>query len=261
MADLELDEPLLEKPRRLRWEWVFPLFFKPRATLQKVAEQEKGVWQSPLLILCVMAVIVVLVAGPIRMQAAQAGAALPEGFEYWLPEEQERYMESQASMNGPLTLYVLPALGAVAGIFIRWFLLGSILHLSLTLAGSRSSNTAALNLVGWASLPYALRSLVQIVGMLLSRSVINAPGLSGFAAQGAAGAAAFAGALLAFVDLYLIWQIILLLVGVVPVSRLARGKAWLLTLLAVAIVLALSALPGFLGAALGGNGTSTPIYF
>lgn len=262
MSDFDTDDNVLEKPRKFHWEWVFPLFFKPRATLEKVSSQEKGVWLTPLLILCTLAVIAVLVAGPIRQQAALSGGNLPADFQYWLQEEQDRYLASQASMNGPVSLYVFPALGALAGIFIRWFLLGSVLHLILTLAGSRSSNTSALNLVGWASLPLALRSVVQIIGMLTSRSLISKPGLSGFAAADATGAAAFFGAALALVDLYLIWQIILLLVGVVPMSRLAKGKAWVLTLVAVLILLALSALPGFISASLrGGSGGSIPIYF
>ncbi len=261
MSDFDIDDNVLEKPRKLHWEWVFPLFFKPRATLEKVSGQEKGVWLTPLLILCTLAVIAVLVAGPISQQAALSGGNLPPDFQYWLPEEQERYLASQASMTGPVSLYVFPALGVVAGIFIRWFLLGSILHLILTLAGSRSSNTSALNLVGWASLPLALRSLVQIIGMLTSRSLISKPGLSGFAAADATGATAFLGAILALVDIYLIWQIILLLVGVVPMSRLAKGKAWVLTLVAVAILLSLAALPGFISASLSGGGGSIPIYF
>ncbi len=261
MTDIDADEIMIEKPRRLRWDWVLPLFFKPRTTLQKVTEQEKGVWLAPLLILAVMAVIVVLVAGPIRQQAAMMGNNLPADFEYWMPEEQERYLASQASMTGPAFMYIFPALGALAGIVVRWFLMGSVLHIVLTLAGSRSSNTAALNLVSWASLPYALRSVVQIVGMLVSRSVISKSGLSGFISAEAGGFGLFMGALLAFVDIYLIWQVVLMLTGVVPMSRLAKGKAWALTLVAVLLVLALFALPGFIGARFSGGGSSIPIYF
>lgn len=262
MTDIELDEPLQEKTRKLRWNWVFPLFFKPRRTLEEIGKEEKGVWLTPLLILSVLAILVVLVAGPIRTQAALGGGELPADFEYWMPEQQEQYLNSQTSMNGPLFVYVFPAVGALAGIWVRWFLLGSILHLLLTLAGSRSGNTAALNLVAWASLPYAVRSIVQIVSMLATRGLINKPGLSGFAAADASGLAAFLGALLVFIDIYLIWQVILLLIGVLPMSRLSRGKAWAFTLLAVLIVLALAALPGFISAQFsGGGGGSSPIFF
>ena len=251
-AELENLDIVEERPRRVHFEWLLPTFFRPRRTLAKIAEQNHAVWITPLLVLSLLAIVAVLAASPVRQLAAQMGSEIPPDFEWWSPEQQQQFMEAQANSSGPMFTIVFPALGAVLGLWVSWFLLGSILHLSLTLAGSRSSNTAALNLVGWASLPYALRSLVQIVGMLLSRSVINAPGLSGFAAEGAAGAAAFAGALLAFVDLYLIWQIILLLVGVVPVSRLARGKAWAAVFISLALILLISAVPALIAAQLGG---------
>lgn len=262
MTDIEVDESLQEQPRRLRWDWVLPLFFKPRRTLEKVVAQEKAVWLVPLLILSVFAVIVVLVAGPIRQQAALTGGNLPVDFQYWLPEEQERYMATQASMNGPAFTYAFPALGAVLGIWIRWFLLGIVLHLALTLAGSRSSNTSALNLVGWSSLPYALRSVVQVIGMWSTKSLISKAGLSGFIASEAGGFGAFLGAVLVFVDIYLIWQVILLLVGVVPMSHLSRGKAWMITIITVLLVIGLFALPSFLASQIGGGGsTITPFFF
>ena len=88
-----------------------------------------------------------------------------------------------------------------------------------------------------------------------------AAGLSGFAAADASGLAAFLGALLVFIDIYLIWQFVLLLVGVLPLSGLSRRKAWVATLIAFLIVLTLRALPAFIGAKLSGLSTGGFFYF
>ena len=61
---------------------------------------------------------------------------------------------------------------------------------------------------------------------------------------------------LAQIDLYLIWQVILLLVGALPLTGLTRSKAWAAVLISVVIILALKALPALIGSQLGGLTTS-----
>jgi hypothetical protein len=144
---------------------------------------------------------------------------------------------------------------------LTWFLTGSILHLILTLSGSRSSNTSALNVVGWASLPFGLRALLQGIVVLISKTPINAAGLSGFVGSESAGAA-FLGPLLALVDIFLIWHFILLLVAVRPLSKLPRARAWLAVVFTLVIMLALQALPGFIANKMSGlSGTGSYFFF
>lgn len=246
MVETELDELEILRPRRAHFHWVFPLFFKPRATLEKVAAHEKPAWFTPILILSLLAILFVMVSGPVRAMEAQANIEPPPDFEWWDPATQEEWFASQATRSGPLLIYVLPAVGALAGVWISWFLLGSILHLALTMAGSRGSYTAVLNLTAWASLPFAVRTLVRTIALLTSQRLITAPGLSGFIAADAEGAGAFLAPLLARVDIYLIWQIVLLMIGVLPLTGLKRGKAWTVVIIAVILVVILLAVPGFI---------------
>ncbi|TLN19759.1 YIP1 family protein [bacterium] len=253
MAEAELDTlNNNEHPRRLRFDWLLPLFFRPRRTLGQVSEQNHGVWLAPLLVLSVLVVIAVLAASPIRQQAAQMGGEIPPDFQYWSAEQQQQYMEAQANSAGPIFTLIFPALSALAGLWVSWFLLGSILHLALTLTGSRSSNTAALNLAAWASLPLGLRSIVQTIAMLANKQLIAGQGLSGFIASDATGLGLYLRSMLGFIDIYFVWMVVLLLIGAAIISGMRRGKAWVTTLVAVLILLALQALPGFIGGQLGG---------
>lgn len=255
MAETELNEiEVVEepRPRRLHFEWLLPVFFRPGRTMHAVSQQEKGVWLAPLLVLSLLALIVSLAGGQARAAAAQPSGELPPDFQYWPPEQQEQYLQSQQNRASPAVIYGLPALGALAGIWIGWFLLGSILHLALTMVGSRGSNTAALNLAAWASMPFAIRFIVQAVYMLATRQVIQAPGFSGFIAADAAGFAAFLRPLLANVDIYTLWMVILLLIGAAPLTGLGKGKTWVAVILSVLLLLALQALPGYIAGRLSG---------
>lgn len=253
----DLDLMPVPRQRPLRLDWLGPLFWRPRQILARVLEQTSASWLAPLLLLSLMAVVTVLIAGPIRQAAAASGPqALPQDFQYWSPEQQNRYTQSLAAAAGPAVTYLLPLASELLKVWLSWFLLAAVLHLVLTLAGSRGTMTTALNLAAWASLPFALRYLIQAGAMLATHQLVGGPGLAGFAPAGSDFLARYLGAAFPFIDLYLVWMIILLLVGLIPSAGIPAGKAWASVLISVAIVLLLQALPGFASAQLSGLGSS-----
>lgn len=254
MTDTELEVlPKVGGNRSLHFEWILPLFFKPRRTLQQVAQQEKPVWLVPLLILTVIALMNVLAAMPARRLAAQNGTKLPADYQYYSPDQQAQFQQTQQLRQGTVFTLLFPAAGALAGVWIGWFLTASILHLALTLSGSRSSNLTVLNLVGWASLPLALRFLLQAFVVLFSHQVIRAAGLAGFIAAGGGGFSSLMRALLGLVDIYLIWQVALLLIGVSLLASSAPAKARIAVWVTLLLVLSLQALPSFVIARFSGQ--------
>lgn len=252
-----------EKPKKkpFHFEWILPVIFRPRKTIEVITAQEKSVWLTPLLVVSVMIILATLVAGPIKSNIIQMGLNTPENFQYYSTEQQAQFMSAQANRTSPLFLYVFPIATGLAGLWVSWFLLSSLLHLSLTLAGSRSQNIRSYNLAAWSLLPIAVRHLVQIVAMLVTKTVVSSPGLSGFVTGDIKGAAAFFAAILGLIDLYFIWQIVLLLIGVRPLSSLKRSKAWMATAVSLLILMLLQAVPGFLSSALGGLSTSSSFFF
>jgi hypothetical protein len=251
MIDIDNDFEVEQQPRKFVPQWFFPILVKPRRTLTEIAEKEHAVWIAPLLALMVTALILVLVSAPMLGPSSQA-TSQPEMYEYYSPEQQQQYQEAVNMGVSPVVTIVFPLAGKILGIWVGWILLGSILHLSLTLNGSRSSNRSALNLVAWSSVPFLIRDVVQIIAILATKQLILQPGLSGFIAGGASGFTTFLASFLAFFDLYLIWQIVLIGMGAMKISGLKAGKAWLATLIAVVIFMILKALPGFIMAQLNG---------
>ncbi len=251
----------VEPKRRFYFNFLLPLLVKPRSTMEEIVAQARSTWLTPLLALSLLVLLTVLIGGPIRTQAALTPSTqLPENYQYFSPEQQQQFQTAQTSQAGALFVYVFPAVSGLAGVWISWLLLGGLLHLLLTLMGSRSSSATAMSVSAWAMLPFALRSLVQAVGMLATHSLISHPGLSGFAPDGA-GLVAYLAALLGHIDLYLVWMAALLVIGAQHMSGLKLGKAAASVAVAVILLVSLQAVPGFISAQLSGLGTAQPFFF
>jgi len=218
MTDIILEQ---RPARRLDFPRLLAVLFRPRRAFQEMTSEARASWLTPMLLLTLTAVLAVLVAGYLRTRAAMAGEVqLPPDWQYWSPDMQNNYMQAQQATQGPVFMYVMPMIGALTGLWLGWLLLGALLHFGSTLLGGRGSMQGALNIVAWASLPFAVRDLLRIVFMLAAGHTIASPGLSGFVTT-----PGFLSQLLTRVDIFVVWQIVLLIVGFSIADSLPRGKA------------------------------------
>ena len=168
---------------------------------------------------------------------------------------QNNYMQAQQATQGPAFMYIIPMVGSLTGLWLGWLVLAGLLHLGSTLFGGRGSMQGALNVVAFSSLPFALRDLLRVVYMLASSHAITSPGLSGFAAS-----AGLVSQLLRYMDIFLIWNIILLVIGFSISDGLTRGKAFVSVLIVMTIVLLAQAGIGLIGSSLGGSAIQRPFF-
>ncbi len=241
------DELPLVQPRSdrsWRFDRVVPLFFRPRKTLADIVAADRPLWRAPILLLVLVTVAHALLAGSINAAARAGGeVVMPPNSEFWTPEQQAQYLQAATATNNATFNYVLPALGAVLGALLLWLLVSWLLHLVLTLLGGRGTSQGAINVVAWASLPFVLRAVVQIVAMLMTDGVVAGGGVSGFAPAGEGWFNVFLASMLGQIDLYFIWHVILVYLGARLSSRLPRAKTWLAVLIVFVLVMALRALP------------------
>jgi hypothetical protein len=208
-------------------------------------------WLTPLLLLSVTGLLLVLVSGWIQGQTMVAPELSPD-FQYLSPDQQAQMMQALQMRQGPVFRYVFPALTAILAVWIGWLLVGGMLHLFTTLQGARGDASSALNLVAWSGLPYAVRDILQIIYLLITRKLITASGLSGFIPSDTVGLNLFLAELLALIDIYLLWRLLLLIIGIKAASGFSTGKALLSALIPLLIILLLQAGLGYLGATLSG---------
>ncbi len=249
-------------PKRFHFEWLPKVFFHPRQAFKWVAEQSRPVWLTPMLILSITALALVLVTGYLKQQAAMMGElTLPPDFDYYTPEQQAQFFQAQQATQGPVFVYILPALAKLAGLWIGWLLVGGLLHLVITLLGGRGDTGGAMNIVAWSNLPFAIRDLVRVIAMLVTRRLIASPGISGLLTPGESTWSALLVSLMGLIDIYIIWHTILLSIGILSKSGLSKAKAIGGALITVVIILLLQSLPGLLGAGLGSLNIVRPFFF
>ncbi len=253
--------PLPVAPRRLRLDWVSQVLFRPRQVFKQIMDQAAGVWLTPLLILSLTTVGRVLINGWLKQAAAASGnVTLPPGFEYYSPEQQAQFQQAMQATSGPVFVYVFPVITGLLGVWVGWLLVSGLVRLMLTMLGGRGDSGSTINLVAWASLPFAVRDLVRLASMLVTRQMLQAPGLEGFAPLEPTKWHAYLAAFLALVDIYVLWQIVLLVIGVRASSSLSGGKAWIAVLITILLVLALQAFLRFLTGQLSGLTVISPFF-
>lgn len=263
MTDIDIESaPGEDSSRALHFEWLLLVLVKPRKTLVQILQKQNAVWLAPMLVLTALALISVLIAAPIRQAQAQGqSAAVPPNFEYMTTEEQAQFQQGMQVSAGPVFTSILPAISALCGVWIPWVLLGSLLHLSLTLAGSRANSTATFNLAAWAGIPTGIRAIVQSISMLATHQLITSPGLSGFIAPNSGRLMLILSSVLARVDIYFLWMVVLILIGVVPMTGIPRLKARMISGFVLLLLLGLEALPSFVMGLLGSLGSIQPMFF
>jgi hypothetical protein len=253
MTDISLGQ---RSARRLDLSRLQVILFHPRRAFHEIVSESRATWLTPMLVLTMTAILVVLVGGYLKSRAATMGeVALPQDWQYWTPEMQNNYMQAQQATQGPVFMYVIPLVSVLAGLWVGWLLFAALLHFGSTLLGGRGSMQSALNVVAWAGLPFALRDILRMVFMLSAGHAITSPGLSGFAST-----AGFVSQLLTRVDIFLIWNIVLLVIGFAIADGLSRGKAVAGVLVVIMLVLLAQASLGALGSGFSGIAVQRPFF-
>ena len=252
-----IDSKLDQRPvRRFDFSRLLATLLHPRRAFAEMASRSRAVWLTPMLVLSLTTSLAVIVAGYLKSRAALMGEiALPPDWQFWTPEMQNNYMQAQQATQGPVFTYVIPLVGSLVTLWVGWLVLAGLLHLGSTLLGGRGSMQSALNIVAWASVPFAIRDILRMMFMLSAGYVIASPGLSGFAAG-----AGFLSQLLARTDVFLIWSAILLVIGFGVTDGLPSIKALVGVVIVMLIVLLAQAGLGVLSSGLGGAVVQRPFF-
>jgi len=191
----------------------------------------------------------------------QGEIPLPPDWIYYTPEMQAQYMQAAEATKSPVFVYVLPVIIGLATIWLGWVIISSLLHLAFTLVGGRGTNTSALNLVAWASWPFSLREIFRIIYLLIARHPIVSAGLSGFAPVPENGGLSFVSALLSITDIFLIWYIVLLVIGAKRTETITGTKSLAVVLSIITLSLVVQAGTSYLGSKMGGMMVTRPFFF
>jgi hypothetical protein len=230
--------------RRWHFDWVLPALFSPRRMFERIAATTQSVWRTPIVILLLATLGRVWITGNLNKVAADIGQInYPPDFEFYTPEQQAQFQQAITGMNTPTFHYILPAILGIVLVIGAWLVIGWLIHLALTLRGGRGSSQQMINVAAWAILPFAVREGVRIVAMMNNDQLIVNRGLSGFAPADGSTWGIFLTAVLSFIDIYLLWSIVLLAIGAQRAEKLPARKTWITVIVTMLFLLALRAAP------------------
>lgn len=249
------------QPKPFDFKRLFTFLLRPRQVFEQMAAAGKPTWLLPMLLLSLGVLLRVVVTGYLRGHAMALGELnLPSDFQFWSPDMQNKYMQGIQATQGHAFRYYIPAVTGLTGLWLGWPIISSLLHLLSTLLGGRGSQSASLNVVAWANLPFFLRDVLRVVYMAIAGHEIASPGLSGFIVN-AQGGAVFLANLLKHTDLFFIWYLLLLAAGMIIFDNLTRGKAWLTVGAVLLLSLLAQAGAATLFASMNGTIVSQPFMF
>ena len=234
------------KPRPV-WQLFFGIVDQPAATFQTIAVQSTGsMWAAPLIgvILCFAVLIIVQTPYNLELAREQMESQLAS-----LPAEQGG--AARAGMEMTMTMPFMLATGLGFGIVT--LLLGILaqavfLYFSALVSGGEMTFGSIFRMSAWTSMPFAIGFLAQAGFMAFAQRMIQYPGLAYLVATGEliqdARNPMFV--LLGRIDLFWLWHMLLVMLGLSVVARFGRGKSLALTFVYAVLSLTLLVLPTFL---------------
>lgn len=215
---------------------------RPRAALPRLAQAPGWRWLWPMLVLALVTAAIGFTRArqPAAVDvAAMSGTDVPPGVVVMGSPVTSAEAAPIAPPSSPV-LAVLAAVAALVGVVVGMLLATAVLHLFGTVFGGQQSFGQMLTVVSWAHLPVILGSLLRLAHGLGFGFDASGAGLSGLVENDNV-----LGPFLAQIELWTLWLVALLFIGMRTVSRVTRGRA----VLAVGAVVALWIAVGELGVA------------
>jgi hypothetical protein len=244
------------------WQEVFQFVLHPRRTMTSILQNQSYGWFIPLILTTGLLLVFSIVQhnmvnkqsqlspelymDPMMGSSDVISAPMGKGGGGAVYMDESTPMEGLPVQTGESTLeFVLKTLARLGGLWLVWLLFATMLHLGLMIAGGNLEQRAIFRLVAWTTLIFAVRTLIQILFMLISGQPILGDGLSGMLPE-VNGQLPFLAYILSGVDIYFILQLILLFMGFHQSTNLAARKIASALLVSALILLGLSAIPAFI---------------
>lgn len=223
------------------------VIIRPLRTFERMREARRGHWWLVAILAVIGTVAATLVTLPIQAEMVQQQMEAQQAQFEDLPEEQRAQIEQQQAMfTSQTTLAGIGIAGGLLGIFVGYLVRAAVLFALGLPVGGRAGFGQVFRMAVWTTLPSVIRSFVAAIAVLATGQM-PAQGLS--AMYSASEVAEMSPVLVAFlsgIDIYTLWALVLITLGVAATYQLSKVKSLLIAivfwLLGVGLTIALAAI-------------------
>jgi len=226
------------------WQLLVSIIDRPAATMSYVGKKPDWAWVTPALLVLVGLAVFSIVTAPLASELAlrqvqQQMVSMP-------PEQAEQMANQVERFTSPPVVAGFSIVGGLVALAVMWLVWAGVLYFLGLVAGGEASFAQSFALLAWSWLPYFLRHLILAAFVAYSGQLIN-QGLSFLVATGdqTKDAANWLYVLLSQLDLFYLWHLVLVIVGLAAVGRFSKTKATIVGLIYLAVTTALSLVPVF----------------
>ena len=226
------------------WQLLIGIIDRPAVTMSYVGKKPGWAWVTPAFLVLVGLVVFSVVTAPLdselaQRQVQQQMASLP-------PQQAEQVADLSERLTSPPMVAGLSIVGGLVKLAVMWLVWAGGLYFLGLVAGGEANFAQSFAILAWSWLPYSVRDLTQAAYVTYSGQLIN-PVLSFLVATGdqTTDTANWLYVLLSQFDLFYLWHLILVVVGLAAVGRFSKTKATIVGLIYLAVTTALSLIPTF----------------
>ena len=218
---------------------------RPARAMREAAQRPRS-WLLPAAFLVISMVFLAWMSAPYQLELTnERSAQMIERIAANMPEEQARIVRESAS-EMTMNRYLMTSAGVgliVAG--LAWVVRGALVHFSSMALGGISTWAPTFAIGVWSMLPFFVRDLVQAIYVWLKGQVLEHQGLGFLVASGdwLKDSQSVQYALLANIDPFALWHLVLLATGIAVATKVSRTKATVLALVVWAVFLGLKIVP------------------
>ncbi len=238
------------------WQLFLGIIDQPVTTFRAAAAQSKWyVWAAPLLVLILSLVVLLIVQTPHTLVLAREQV---EGQLAAVPEDQAE--AARAGMGMALSLPFMLATGIGFGtlaLIVATLAQATLLYFTALVSGGEMTFGTMFRMSAWSRIPMAIGALAQAGFIVIAGRMIQYPGLSFLVATSdlRQDGRNPLFVLLSGIDLFWLWHLLLVVLGLSVVTRFGRGKSLALTVVYAVLALVIPVLPILLfGGMMGGMG-------
>lgn len=214
------------------WLLLINILDRPRQTFTHLVNSASWAWVLPLVLFSLTVIISVWVTAPYTSQNAEQEARQRLNQSNMSPAEVERAMAEMARFTSPTFIAIT---GSVAGTLVStfiWVATAALLFFLSLVGGAEFYYNTVFTIVAWSYLPIALRNGVQTAYIAITGSFPVYPGLAALQVTGnqVEDASNPLITLLSFVDIFWMWHIMLLVIGLAVATKFSYTKSFFIVL-------------------------------